>query len=202
MDELVLRAMAKWPNVPSVYGWLRLDRRGNWLIKGEPISSPTIIAFIGRNYASDGEGRWYFQNGPQRVFVALDYTPFVYRAAGLPEAPLEIEDHTARAAGTVKGAWFDEAGALLLLTELGVGVVHDQYLEQLIPFFIDANGGAVPEGVFEELMELAEQGRPVPLWFKLHDTSVRLEPIRSTEVPLRFGFVPCPTAQAGQDACT
>ena len=202
MDELVLRAMAKWPNVPSVFGWLRLDRRGNWLIKGEPVSNPTIIAFIGRNYASDEQGQWYFQNGPQRVFVALDYTPFVYRIAGSPEGPIEIEAHNGPTASTVSGAWFDEAGALLLLTELGAGVVHDQDLERLIPFFIDANGSAVPEDVFEELMELAEQGRPVPLWLKLRDTSVKLEPIRSVEVPARFAFVPRPTAPAGQDACT
>ena len=33
MDEIVLRSMLKWPNVPSVYGWLRLDRRGQWLIR-------------------------------------------------------------------------------------------------------------------------------------------------------------------------
>ena len=194
--------MAKWPNVPAVYGWLRLDRRGNWLIKGEAISNPTIIAFIGRNYASDEQGQWYFQNGPQRVFVALDYTPFVYRAAGPPEGPLEIEGHNLHAASMVKGAWFDEAGSLLLQTELGVGVVHDQDLERLIPFFIDANGGAVPEDVFEELMELTEQGRPVPLWLKLRDTSVKLEPICSAKVPARFGFVARPTAPAGQDACT
>ncbi|HET8728586.1 MAG TPA: DUF2946 family protein, partial [Alphaproteobacteria bacterium] len=32
MDESVLRAMTKWPNVPAVYGWLQLDQRGNWLI--------------------------------------------------------------------------------------------------------------------------------------------------------------------------
>ncbi|TMH99667.1 MAG: DUF2946 family protein, partial [Betaproteobacteria bacterium] len=29
MDELVARSLAKWPNVPAVYGWLALDRRGN-----------------------------------------------------------------------------------------------------------------------------------------------------------------------------
>jgi DUF2946 family protein len=202
VDELVLRGMAKWPNVPAVYGWLRLDRRGNWLIKGEPVSNPTIIAFIGRNYASDEHGQWYFQNGPQRVFVALGYTPFVYRVAGVPDGPIEIEAHNGLAASTISGAWFDEIGALLLLTELGVGVVHDQDLERLIPFFIDANGNAVPEDVFEELMGLAEQGRPVPLWLKLRDISVKLEPIRAAEVPGRFGFVSRPTPPAGQDAST
>ena len=34
MDEIVARAMQKWPDVPNVYRWLRLDRRGNWLVKG------------------------------------------------------------------------------------------------------------------------------------------------------------------------
>src|ERR1700693_3246190 len=73
MDEVVLRAIQKWPNVPSVYGWLSLDRRGNWSIKGEHIANPAIASFIGRNYARDEKGRWYFQNGPQRVFVTLVY---------------------------------------------------------------------------------------------------------------------------------
>ena len=29
MDESVIRALAKWPNVPAVYGWLSLSRRGD-----------------------------------------------------------------------------------------------------------------------------------------------------------------------------
>jgi hypothetical protein len=200
MDELVLRGMAKWPNVPSVYGWLRLDRRGNWLIKGELVTNPAITAFIGRNYASDPQGQWYFQNGPQRVFVELDYTPFVYRVTGAAGGPLQIEAHNAQAASAVTAAWFDEAGSLLLLTELGAGVVHDQDLERLLPFFTDFNGNPVPEDVFEKLMELAEQGQAVPLWLRVRDTSVRLEPIRAADAPARFGFVPRPASPAGQDA--
>ena len=34
MDETVIRAMAKWPDVPAVWGWLSLDRRGVWKLKG------------------------------------------------------------------------------------------------------------------------------------------------------------------------
>ncbi|HMN64893.1 MAG TPA: DUF2946 family protein, partial [Burkholderiaceae bacterium] len=38
MDEQVLHAMARWPDVPAVWGWLRLDRRGRWLLvdRGRP----------------------------------------------------------------------------------------------------------------------------------------------------------------------
>ena len=64
MDDSVLRGLAKWPDVPAVYGWLSLDRRGHWRIKGEHIGNPTVSAFIGRNYEYDSQGRWFFQNGP------------------------------------------------------------------------------------------------------------------------------------------
>src|SRR2546426_9738724 len=77
MDAVVAQAMAKWPNVPAVYGWLALDRRGNWLIKGERIANQALRDFISRNYEADDAGRWYFQNGPQRVYVTLAYTPLV-----------------------------------------------------------------------------------------------------------------------------
>ena len=50
MDALVAQAMAKWPNVPAVYGWLSLDRRGNWRIKGERIANQALRDFISRNY--------------------------------------------------------------------------------------------------------------------------------------------------------
>ena len=82
MDEIVARSMAKWPDVPDVYGWLALDRRGNWLLRGERIGNRALREFIGRNYQSDARGCWYFQNGPQRVFVALAYTPLVVRYEG------------------------------------------------------------------------------------------------------------------------
>ncbi|VVE88707.1 DUF2946 family protein [Pandoraea bronchicola] len=89
MDEIVRQAMAKWPNVPHCYGWLSLDRRGQWRMRdeaaqaagtsGDPIRHAALLAFIARNYASDDAGRWYFQNGPQRVYVSLAYAPFVVR---------------------------------------------------------------------------------------------------------------------------
>ena len=86
MDEMVARSLAKWPNVPAVYGWLALDRRGNWLIKGERIANRALREFIARNYEADERGCWFFQNGPQRVFVVLDFAPFVYRVVS-PEGP-------------------------------------------------------------------------------------------------------------------
>src|SRR5438552_19015449 len=82
MDAMVARSLAKWPNVPAVYGWLELDRRGNWKIKGERIANQALRDFIGRNYGRDESGRWFFQNGPQRVYVTLAYTPLVLHYEG------------------------------------------------------------------------------------------------------------------------
>ncbi len=193
MDESVLRAMAKWPNVPAVYGWLALDRRGHWLIQRETIGNAALNDFISRNYLHDDAGRWYFQNGPQRVFVDLDYTPYVYRVANALHAPLDLATHIGEQANTLLGAWIDEQGTVLVQTDRGIGLVHDQDLDPLLlASIIEANGNVIEEGAFDELLELIEHQCPIPLWIKFRDSNVRLEPIQSADVPKRFGFDPHP----------
>jgi hypothetical protein len=89
MDEQVLRSLIKWPNVPHCFGWLALDRRGQWRMRdeyaqanklpGNTIQHVALNEFISRNYAHDSLGRYFFQNGPQRVFITLDATPWIAR---------------------------------------------------------------------------------------------------------------------------
>src|SRR5258706_6290063 len=134
MDDPVLRAMQQWPNVPAVYGWLTLDRRGNWLIKSrtgrfERVANAAMIEFIGRNYAHDNDGRWYFQNGPQQVFVSLDYTPWIYR---LNDTATGLLNHAGAAPKEHRGLFLDDTGALLLQTEQGVGVLLDRDLPAIL----------------------------------------------------------------------
>jgi Protein of unknown function (DUF2946) len=197
MDELVLRGMAKWPNVPAVYGWLTVDRRGQWLIKGERISNPAVTAFIGRNFERDDRGCWFFQNGPQRVFATLEYTPLVLRVTSGGQAPLELETHTGRGVVKLDGAWMDEEGTLLLLTEHGVGILHAGDLEQITPHFVDANGNALEDAVLEELTALVSEQRSVPMWLKFHETEVKIDPILARNVPEKFAFVSKPAAPGG-----
>lgn len=122
MDEIVARSLAKWPNVPAVYGWLSLDRRGNWRIRGETIGNRSIRDFIGRNYQADAKGRWYFQNGPQRVYVSLAYTPLVvrYEADGLV-------DHCGRPFIAAE-ALEDDEGSVLFRGSGTVGLLDDRDL--------------------------------------------------------------------------
>lgn len=137
MDDLVRQAMTKWPHVPDCYGWLGLDRRGHWWMRddsaqstgafqsGQPGSRGSmlrhekLIEFIHRNYEADGEGRWYFQNGPQRVYVELEITPWIWRV----EANGQVHAHTGMAA-EVKNALVDEKGHLYLSCHQGFGLVH------------------------------------------------------------------------------
>ncbi len=122
MDEIVVRSKVKWPDVPDVYGWLSLDRRGNWLLKRERIGNAALRAFISRNYQPDALGRWYFQNGPQRVFVSLAYTPLVLHFDG--EA---LFDHCGKPFQSEQ-AFLDDEGSVLMIGKPGIGLLDDRDL--------------------------------------------------------------------------
>lgn len=133
MDEIVKAALAKWPNVPHCHGWLGLDARGQWYMrddriqaagpfpqsKGSLLRHEKLVAFIERNYLADELGQWYFQNGPQRVYVELEATPHVWRLQ--PDGG--VLAHTG-APARVQDSCVDEAGHLYLITDLGIGRVH------------------------------------------------------------------------------
>lgn len=137
MDEIVRLALAKWPHVPDCYGWLGLDARGNWFMrdervqaqgpfaggstqsKGSQLRHDKLIEFIHRNYERDGAGQWFFQNGPQRVYVELETTPLIWRV----QDDFAIQDHTGKAA-RVHHCLLDEFGRLYLATDTGFGLVH------------------------------------------------------------------------------
>ena len=139
MDDIVRQAIAKWPNVPHCYGWLGLDARGNWYMrddrvqatgpfpqsKGSLLKHDKLIEFIQRNYESDEQGQWFFQNGPQRVYVELEATPWIWRLGPGPSATT----HTGRSAEP-RHAIVDEQGRLYLETDVGFGLVHTLDVEQ------------------------------------------------------------------------
>jgi hypothetical protein len=139
MDDIVKQALKKWPNVPHCYDWLALDARGDWYmrdervqaagpfprVKGSRILHEKLREFIERNYLADDAGCWFFQNGPQRVYVELEAAPWIWRLTPPPRdagAPAVVS-HTGRAA-RFASAWLDERGRLFLATDLGLGIVH------------------------------------------------------------------------------
>ena len=135
MDDIVKQALAKWPNVPHCYGWLGLDARGRWYLrddavqaagpfpefKGSLLQHDKLIEFIQRNYEADAQGQWFFQNGPQRVYVELEATPLIWRI----QPDLSLVSHTGQPA-TALDCLLDEEGRVYIATAqgLGLGLVH------------------------------------------------------------------------------
>jgi hypothetical protein len=184
MDESVRQAMQKWPDVPALYGWLSLDEAGHWRLQGERITHPGLIAFINRNYERDADGRWFFQNGPQRGFVHLDYTPWVAYVDGGGTLVLHTEEPMA----SVAGAWVDEHGNLLLDTGRGPALVEPGSLPAAVAWLQDDDGAPATT----ESLEAATRGEDPALWLAYGGRRVPLRPIRRKEVAERFGFVAHP----------
>ncbi len=191
--------MAKWPNVPNVYGWLSLDRRGNWLIKGDRIANDGVTAFIARNYAADDQGRWYFQNGPQRVFVTLDYTPFVVRTATASDS--QLETHGRQPVAKVSGAWIDETGSLLLRWGTTVGVVDDRDLARLSPLFTDLRGQSLDDALLARAFDTQARRHGTGVYFQFGEARVPVGRIQTGEVAQKFGFEPAPRPAEGEPDC-
>ncbi|WP_323011575.1 DUF2946 family protein [Castellaniella sp.] len=153
MDDLVHAAMARWPDVPAAYGWLSLSRRGQWRLHphgggwgtdtpepGESITSPQILGFIGRNYQTDDSGCWFFQNGPQRVYVRLDGAPWILHTQPGPDTQLQLGTHTGQAYGPPSHWWLTHSGLLYAQSAQGAGLVQDHDLAQLLDHLRLADG--------------------------------------------------------------
>ena len=188
VDEIVFRAMAKWPKVPAVYGWLSLDRRGRWRLQGETLTHAATLRFINRNYAGDERGRWYFQNGPQRVFVSLDYTPFVLSLDG----DARLRTHTGTQVQSLRVAALDDEGNLLLLCEHGPGVLDDRDLLAASDGFMDARGRRCPDDFLERVLDDPAGLNRARLSFCWQDMCAPLGALTREEAPRRFGFVATP----------
>ena len=194
MDDIVKQALAKWPNVPSCTGWLMLDRRGQWRMRDEaaqasgssgvPIRHEALLGFINRNYECDERGQWFFQNGPQRVYVELGYTPWVVRLSVEADGALALRDQ-AGSPFEPSAVYADDEGGILFAGASGplhtsaplrIAVLHDHDLD-----------------VFADHTTLADD--PVSGNFHWNGgASLPLQSIRREEDASRFGFVQSPAA--------
>ncbi|WP_197019063.1 DUF2946 family protein [Thioalkalivibrio sp. HK1] len=191
VDEYLSRAVAKWPDVPAVHGWLALDRRGRWLLRGSRVLNPALIDYISRNYRSDSQGRWFFQNGPQRVYVDLDCTPFVHSLDGNGR----LITHTGRPVSCVCNAWMDETGSLILEAEPGPGLVNDRDLAVLCESLVDEKDRPVDDEAF--LRWMADADTPLDahlpkIRLAIQGARIDIARIHSSRIADRLGFDPSP----------
>jgi hypothetical protein len=182
--------MAKWPNVPYCYGWLALDARGAWRMRdeaaqragapGDRLTNAALVGFIARNYLSDERGCWYFQNGPQRVYVNLETTPYIARTD--PAQGLVL--HTGQSLGAPDEAYLTDAGGIVLRAGQVVAQVDDRDAAQLLQAFeLDGRPAAI-----EDVMAWLEGGAG-KLALRWQDRGIAVGRLAADDVPGRFGFV-------------
>lgn len=193
MEDWVLRAMQRWPNVPALFGWLALDRRGRWLIQGEIISHPRIVQVISRNYAADEHGRWFFQNGPQRGFIRLEYAPFVLRTT---EDDATLITHTDLRVERPTAAYVDENGTMLVQTEHGPGEIAGTELEWVLAKLSIANAPVTEEQV-ADVLELPS-GSTTAIVFEVSGQRLPIERLDAADAPAALHFVRDPQPRPGE----
>jgi hypothetical protein len=218
MDEQVRAALAKWPHVPDCMGWLALDARGRWRIGDakdgprQPITNAAMLAFINRNYGPQGRC-WIFQNGPQRVFVELEYTPFVWRLVP-GDGAWQLTSHTGETVTPVT-AWLDSDGRFLFEARRGqepavAGVVHDHDTALVADLLRDEGGAPLGDDALtrlsaEQACNVAETGVPdtrVHWATSSGPVTLALQRIASQQVPARFGFESHPSLAVRVDVDT
>lgn len=201
MDDIVIQAMAKWPNVPHCFGWLALDKRGVWRMRdalaqqhnlpGDPIRNTSLTSFINRNYTSDDQGNWYFQNGPQRVYVNLEATPYIART----DPGQTFVAHTQVPMGKITHAWLTDVGALILQSSEHIAQLDDRDLAQCLPSF-QLNGKPIDD---EQLLAWLSEKMTGSLSLHTQDQdgssySVNIARLAEEEIASHFGFNPIPQA--------
>ena len=197
MDDIVKQAMAKWPNVPFCYGWLALDARGNWRMRdeaaqqadsaGDKLNNATLVGFINRNYGHDDAGRWYFQNGPQRVYVNLEATPYIARTD--PAQGLVLQ--TGAPLASIERLYLTEVGVAIVQAGEIVAQVDDRDVAQLFDA-LELNGQAAGD---EALLRWLDDGAGA-LILRWRGQAVPVERIERDTLPERFGFVRTPAPPA------
>ncbi len=197
MDESVRLALAKWPNVPHCYGWLGLDARGAFRMRddaaqaanlpGEVIRHPALLAFIFRNYACDERGAWYFQNGPQRVYVELEATPFIART----DPALGFVTHDGEAMGKIGKAFMTDDGRLLLQSGHKLAMLDDRDLAECLPR-LTLDGKACDDAALLSWLTSASVSAQ-RLALMIGDESVAIERIPKTPLEQRFRFIAHPS---------
>ena len=165
-------------------------------LPGQVIGHRALNEFISRNYACDSLGRYFFQNGPQRVFITLDATPWVARITpsenGLAlisqcnnpiEASGALSDETGNIyiLGKLKQLTFKERNAEQFSKEdcQTVALLHDHDLDH-----------------FSRLAKLHEEACSFGGSWEWQGQQLPLDPIHSEELATRFKFIARPSDQS------
>jgi hypothetical protein len=162
-------------------------------LAGSIIQHLALNDFISRNYACDPLGRYFFQNGPQRVFITLDATPFIARitpgeggpklltqcnAEIKPQSALSDEKGNIYITGLFQQSFSDQIDgtAFTKAESLSVALLHDHDLD-----------------LFSEQSQVQEDACSFRGYWLWDGQNLPIEPIHSAELSKRFHFVKTPS---------
>jgi hypothetical protein len=203
VDQSTISAIAKWPDVPFCYGWLFLDRRGSFRIRneysqkhhlpGEIIKHKGLCDSIRKNICIDTHKQYFFQNGPQRVYLSLAYCPYVVRLIPDQQYAWNLQNHLSQEINPTR-CFLDEKGNILLEfvatvmqctntppfsfqeTQIRtIALLHDHDLD-----------------IFSELSQMNTSICGVMGTFNWRNSDIPIEPIAHNEVSKEFNFQEVP----------
>ncbi|KAF3999798.1 DUF2946 family protein [Glaciimonas immobilis] len=191
MDDIVKKAMQKWPDVPACFGWLALDARGAWRMRdeetqrhdlpGNKIMHIALCAFINRNYSVDAQGRGYFQNGPQCVYVDLALTPYIAHTDPL----LGLVLQTGEVLQVIQNVLLTEQGQPLFVAANKVAALDDRDIADWMTG-LRMNGKIITD---ERLMDWIDSPTDrTALTWQYNGIALRVERIATNDLALRFKF--------------
>ncbi|MBM3365415.1 MAG: DUF2946 family protein [Betaproteobacteria bacterium] len=193
MDDIVRQALTKWPNVPDCYGWLLLDARGAFRMRdeaaqaadapGDVIRHPALLSFIYRNYLRSAEGAWFFQNGPQRVYVKLAQTPFIART----DPNDGFVTHDGAPLNIIERVWITTDGQLILGCGERIAMLDDRDLDECLPM-VQREGKPISDAQLLTWLEQPEH----PLQFHHAGDLISIQRLRSGNLGQMLGFDPDP----------
>ncbi len=165
-------------------------------LSGQVITHRALNDFISRNYACDSFGRYFFQNGPQRVFITLDATPWIARITP-SENGLELMNQCNNPI-EASGALSDEKGNIYIFGK----VKQLTYVEKNKEQFSNQDCQTVALlhdhdlDHFSRLAKLHEEACSFGGSWEWQGKQLPLDPIPSEELAARFKFIARPSDQS------
>jgi hypothetical protein len=162
-------------------------------LAGQAIEHSVLKDFISRNYARDTWGRYFFQNGPQRVFVSLDATPWVARI--IPENGKHALMTQCQTHINPSAALSDESGNIyivgLMETSLYQNPDNQTFTKEYLPSVALLHDHDLDQ--FSGLAKLHEEACSFGGSWNWQGKQLPLDPVFKKELEVRFDFMTTPT---------
>ena len=154
---------------------------------GDIIRHESLLSFIYRNYDCDSRGAWHFQNGPQRVYVELETTPFIARTD--PALGFVLHDRTP--VREIDHVFMTDTGQLIIQSQQKIAMLDPSDLAHCLAMLC-INGESIAD---DDLLSWLSAPNQL-LQMKVGQQFKSVEWVDSNQLQNRFGFIAHPSKLA------